>query len=140
MEQIENLKSKRKSVIVLGHKKNDQTHKLIGNSEKNKTRMQSFHENLPKGNYPMYGWLHETFNSSETKPFYISRWDKWFEFKENTGRNCKNHYWFSFRIEIWKISCQYLINYNESRKKYFFFSLITAKRSMQGIWIVVGFF
>ena len=49
----ENLKSKRKSVIILGEY--DQTHKRVGNSEKTKTRMQSFCENLPRSNYSMYG-------------------------------------------------------------------------------------
>ena len=32
-----------------------------------KIKPECFQENLPKSNYPMYGWLHETFNSSETK-------------------------------------------------------------------------
>ena len=33
----------------------DQTHKPMGNSEKPKTRMQSFCENLSRRNYSMYG-------------------------------------------------------------------------------------
>ena len=48
--------------------------KRMGNSEKTKTRMQSFCEKLPRSNYSMYGWLHETFDSSEPKSFYTSRW------------------------------------------------------------------
>ena len=47
----------------------------------------------------MYGWLHETFNSSETKSFYTSHWDKWFEFKQTTRRNRKNHYWVSSELK-----------------------------------------
>ena len=43
-----------------------------------KIKPECFQENLPKSNYPMYGWLHETFNSSETKKKYNSRCDNWF--------------------------------------------------------------
>ena len=48
--------------------------------------MHSFSENLPRTNHTMYGWLHETSASSETKSFYTARWGKWFEFKQTTRR------------------------------------------------------
>ena len=41
----------------------------------------------------------------KTASFYCWRFSR---------RNFKNHYWFSFRIEIWKIWFWYLISYNES--------------------------
>ena len=47
----------------------------------------------------MYGWLHETFSSSETKSFYTSHWDKWFEFKQTTRWNRKNRYWVSSELK-----------------------------------------
>ena len=50
----ENPKSKRKSVIILGDSMIKHTNgwKI---AKKTRTRMQSFCENLPRRNYPMYG-------------------------------------------------------------------------------------
>ena len=67
----------------------DQTHKPMGNSEKPKTRMQSFCENLSRRNYPMYGWLRETIGSSEPKSFFTSHWNKRFEFKKTINKITK---------------------------------------------------
>ena len=96
----ENPKSERKWVMILG----DSMIKHTNEWEIAKKLKQCFCEKLPRSNYPTYGWLHET-------PYI---WAKPNHFVIHVGtndmnsskppdtQNCKNHYWFSFRIEIWK--------------------------------------